>query len=83
MFKLRLEPVERPTLHYMSDSSALLGPERNFIGYGRSPPAFLWPGGALVAINFVVVYEEGAEYSIPDGDGRNDSWGIRPDNSKY
>src|SRR5688572_9313142 len=59
----------------MSDSSVLLGPERNFIGYGRHTPTFLWPGCALVAINFVLVYEEGAEYSIPDGDGLNDNWG--------
>ena len=75
MFKWRLEPIERPVLLYMSDSSALLGPERDFVGYGRSAPALRWPGSALVAINFVVVYEEGAEYSIPDGDGRNDNWG--------
>jgi peptidoglycan/xylan/chitin deacetylase (PgdA/CDA1 family) len=75
MFKSRLEAIERPVLLYMPDSSALLGPGRDFVGYGRNAPAFRWPGGALVAINFVVVYEEGAEYSIPDGDGRNDNWG--------
>jgi peptidoglycan/xylan/chitin deacetylase (PgdA/CDA1 family) len=63
----------------MSDSqhpAALYpGPERDFVGYGRHAPRFRWPGGALVAINLVLVYEEGAEYSIPDGDGRNDNWG--------
>jgi peptidoglycan/xylan/chitin deacetylase (PgdA/CDA1 family) len=51
------------------------GPARDFVGYGRHAPRFRWPGGALVAINLVLVYEEGAEYSIPDGDGRNDNWG--------
>ncbi|MEA2782464.1 MAG: hypothetical protein QOK29_4008 [Rhodospirillaceae bacterium] len=52
-----------------------IGPERDFIGYGRRAPQCRWPQGALVAINLVLVYEEGAEYSIPDGDGRNDNWG--------
>jgi peptidoglycan/xylan/chitin deacetylase (PgdA/CDA1 family) len=33
-----------------------------------------WPDGALLAVNLVVNYEEGAEYSVPD-DGVNDSWG--------
>lgn len=51
------------------------GPPRHFRGYGRHTPRFTWPGEALVAINLVICYEEGAEYSIPDGDGRNDNWG--------
>lgn len=59
----------------MPDSVALLGPERDFVGYGRWAPRVRWPGDALVALNLVLNYEEGAEYSIPDGDGRNDSWG--------
>lgn len=52
-----------------------LGPERDFVGYGRRPPAFTWPGDAKLVINMVIVYEEGAEYSHYDGDGRNDNWG--------
>ncbi|MGW4486703.1 polysaccharide deacetylase family protein [Amycolatopsis sp. NPDC004368] len=48
---------------------------RDFVGYGRYPPDVRWPGGAKVVVNIVVNYEEGAEYSIPDGDGRNDGWG--------
>lgn len=48
---------------------------RNFIGYGASWPVFSWPTGAKVAVNIVLNYEEGGEYSLPDGDGRNDSWG--------
>ncbi len=51
------------------------GPERDFVGYGRRTPKVVWPGGALVAVNLVLVYEEGAEYSLPDGDARNDAWG--------
>src|SRR5258707_12189060 len=50
------------------------GPERDFVGYGSSPPDVRWPGGALVAINLVVNYEEGGEYCLAD-DGVNDTWG--------
>jgi len=51
------------------------GPPRDFVGYGRNAPKFKWPGGARLAVNLVLCYEEGAEYSIPDGDGRSDNWG--------
>jgi len=43
--------------------------DRDFIGYAGDPPHADWPGGARLAINFVVNYEEGSELSIPDGDG--------------
>ena len=43
---------------------------RDFIGYGETPPHAEWPGGALIAVNFVINYEEGSENSIPDNDGR-------------
>jgi peptidoglycan/xylan/chitin deacetylase (PgdA/CDA1 family) len=52
-----------------------LGPERDFIGYGRFPPDPTWPDGSKVAINLVLNYEEGAEYSVLDGDPVNDTWG--------
>ena len=48
---------------------------RDLIGYGRTPPPFEWPEGAQVAINLVLVYEEGSEYSVMWGDDRNDGWG--------
>lgn len=50
------------------------GPVRDFVGYGPEPPAIHWHDGALLAVNLVINYEEGAEYSVPD-DGVNDSWG--------
>src|SRR5215831_1712696 len=50
------------------------GPERDFVGYGPEPPIVRWPGGALVAVNLVVNYEEGGEYSLRE-DGINDTWG--------
>ena len=47
--------------------------QRDFVGYGPSPPDIWWPGGARVAVNFVLNYEEGSEYSLEDGDGRSDA----------
>ena len=47
--------------------------ERDFVGYGETPPHADWPGGAKLAINFVVNYEEGSELSIPDGDGTSEA----------
>lgn len=43
--------------------------ERDFIGYGQHPPDPQWPGGAKIAVNFVMNYEEGSEPSIQDGEG--------------
>ena len=48
------------------------GPRRDFVGYGRRPPKVVWPNEAKVAVNLVVNYEEGSEYSKPAGDGRNE-----------
>ena len=48
-------------------------PERDLIGYGSNPPDPAWPDGARLALNFVLNYEEGSEYSIPDNDARSDS----------
>lgn len=46
---------------------------RDLAGYGAAPPDISWPNGGRVAVNFVLNYEEGAEYSIGDGDGRSDT----------
>jgi peptidoglycan/xylan/chitin deacetylase (PgdA/CDA1 family) len=48
-------------------------PHRDFIGYGQNPPRVKWPNDAKVALNFVINYEEGAEYSIGEGDGRSET----------
>src|SRR6056297_1871105 len=45
---------------------------RDLAGYGASPPDIRWPGGAGLALNFVLNVEEGSEYSIADGDGRSE-----------
>ena len=44
-------------------------PTRDLIGYGPTTPDPKWPGGARLAINFVVNYEEGSEPSVQDGEG--------------
>jgi putative urate catabolism protein len=38
------------------------------VGYGRTPPDPQWPGEAVIAVQFVLNYEEGAENSVLDGD---------------
>jgi peptidoglycan/xylan/chitin deacetylase (PgdA/CDA1 family) len=48
------------------------GPRRDFVGYGRRPPKVVWPNGAKVAVQLVVNYEEGSEYSKAAGDERNE-----------
>jgi putative urate catabolism protein len=47
--------------------------QRDLIGYGATRPHASWPGGARLAVNFVFNYEEGSEYSIPDGDPASES----------
>lgn len=41
---------------------------RDLIGYGPTPPDPRWPGGARIAVQFVVNYEEGAENNILNDD---------------
>ncbi len=46
---------------------------RDFFGYGNTPPQVRWPDGARVAVSVVVNFEEGAEFSIADGDTHNEA----------
>lgn len=46
---------------------------RDLIGYGRNPPFADWPGGAHLAVQFVLNYEEGGESCILDGDAASES----------
>jgi allantoinase len=41
---------------------------RDLIGYGATPPHPQWPGGARLALSFVLNYEEGSERNVLDGD---------------
>jgi putative urate catabolism protein len=47
--------------------------DRDFVGYGGHPPDPRWPGGVRLALNFVMNYEEGSEYSMMDRDGVSDA----------
>jgi peptidoglycan/xylan/chitin deacetylase (PgdA/CDA1 family) len=48
-------------------------PMRDLKGYGAELPAVRWPGGARLAVSFVLNFEEGGEFSVSDGDARNES----------
>ena len=41
---------------------------RDLVGYGATPPDPRWPGGARIAVQCVINYEEGAENSVLNGD---------------
>lgn len=47
---------------------------RDLIGYGATPPDPRWPGGARVAVQFVVNVEEGAENSVLNGDAGSEAF---------
>ena len=53
--------------------SPVAGPPRELVGYGENPPQIRWAGGAKVAVQVVVNYEEGSEKSFPMGDNVNDT----------
>jgi putative urate catabolism protein len=47
---------------------------RDLAGYGRNAPDPRWPGGARVALQFVVNFEEGGENSILHGDHASEAF---------
>ena len=47
---------------------------RDLNGYGPNPPKANWPGGAHVAVQFVLNYEEGGENNILHGDGASEAF---------
>ncbi len=47
---------------------------RDLIGYGATPPDPHWPGGARVAVQFVINYEEGAENCVLNGDAGSEAF---------
>ncbi|WP_227268703.1 polysaccharide deacetylase family protein [Roseobacter weihaiensis] len=46
---------------------------RDWVGYGRSGFDPNWPGGAFVAVQFVLNYEEGGERNVLDGDDSSEA----------
>jgi putative urate catabolism protein len=57
----------------MSDQNESRYP-RDLAGYGRSPPDPRWPGGARVAVQFVINFEEGGERNILHGDATSEAF---------
>ena len=47
---------------------------RDLKGYGRDTPNPRWPGGARIAVQFVVNFEEGGERSILHGDATSEAF---------
>ena len=41
---------------------------RDMVGHGRDPPQADWPGGARIAVQFVLNLEEGGENCVLHGD---------------
>ena len=48
--------------------------ERDLVGYGGSPADPKWPGGARLALNFVLNYEEGGENTPLEGDPASEAF---------
>ncbi|NYI89104.1 putative urate catabolism protein [Amycolatopsis endophytica] len=55
----------------MTDRS---GYPRDLRGYGATPPNPHWPGGAKVAVSFVVNVEEGGENNVLHGDAASEAF---------
>ncbi len=47
---------------------------RDMIGYGPNPPAANWPGGANIAVQIVLNYEEGGENCLLHGDDASEAF---------
>ncbi|MCP8896591.1 allantoinase PuuE [Shinella daejeonensis] len=47
---------------------------RDLLGYGPTPPDAAWPGGAHIAVQFVVNYEEGGENCLLHGDAGSEAF---------
>lgn len=47
---------------------------RDMIGYGETTPDPKWPGGAKIAVQIVINYEEGGENSLEHGDAASEAF---------
>ena len=47
---------------------------RDVAGYGARPPRADWPGGARIALQFVLNYEEGGENCVLHGDAASEAF---------
>src|SRR3972149_832985 len=60
----------------MSGEAATMAEDypRDLRGHGRTPPRPDWPGGAHLAVQFVLNYEEGGESCILHGDAASEAF---------
>jgi putative urate catabolism protein len=47
---------------------------RDLVGYAGKPPKAKWPGGARIAVQFVLNYEEGGENAVLHGDKASEAF---------
>ena len=68
--------MSTPLTASRSPAGADAGPPypRDLIGYGARPPHAHWPGGARVALQFVLNYEEGGENCVLHGDAASEQF---------
>ena len=57
---------------FMTRDVPVDGPPRELVGYGEFPPKINWPGGAKVAVQIILNYEEGSEKTYAMGDDVNE-----------
>ncbi|MEJ7688781.1 MAG: allantoinase PuuE [Variovorax sp.] len=58
----------------MTSYDSTLSYPRDLVGYGRNPPHARWPGGARIAVQFVLNYEEGGENCVLHGDAGSEQF---------
>src|SRR5215208_7908967 len=68
------QPISRERASIMEEHEVAKTYPRDLKGYGRNPPDPRWPGDALVAVQFVVNYEEGGENNILHGDAASEAF---------
>jgi allantoinase len=73
MMSFPADPVANPYFFRMTVMPLSAFP-RDLLGYGRNPPHADWPGGARIALQFVLNYEEGAEKNVLLGDAHAETF---------
>ena len=58
----------------MTDETQPSSYPRDLVGYGRNVPHAQWPGGAKIALQFVLNYEEGGENNVLHGDPTSETF---------
>ncbi|TAL27929.1 MAG: allantoinase PuuE [Alphaproteobacteria bacterium] len=77
MAKAKTKPKAKPKAkagRKTAKKKAVPHDPRNYRGYGEHPPHANWPGGARVAVQFVLNYEEGGENCVLNGDKASETF---------